>query len=327
MTTQEAAKSFKDLAQKVGTARKADVLMYNGAIGRSESDIVIDRCASRKRRKTVFLILTTSGGNPHAAFRIARCLQHHYERFIAFVPGYCKSAGTLLALGAHELVMSPHAELGPLDIQVSRADEVGERSSVLTPTDALRVLQSQAVGAAVSAFRDMRFNGGLPTKMAVEVSSSLVGKLYSEIFAQIDPMRLGELERATRIAAEYGKRLITTGKNATEDAMLSLVSGYPSHAFVIDIAEARNLFKKVTEPSADEVRLAARDPYSDDEALVAFLNDPPNDKEVADEKAGENNGGTPPGVGAQESGADGSPHEGARAEPADARDPGEAGPN
>lgn len=164
---------IRSCADAVADVCDADVLLYNGGIWRQHSDQVIEACSKRDRRTNVFLILTTSGGDPHAAYRIARTLQQHYKKFIAFVPGFCKSAGTLLVLGAHDLVMSPHAELGPIDLQVPRLDEVGERSSVLTPTDALRVLQSQAISSFISSFVDFRTEALLPTKLAAEMSASL----------------------------------------------------------------------------------------------------------------------------------------------------------
>jgi ClpP class serine protease len=40
------------------------------------------------------------------------------------VSGYCKSAGTLIALGANELAFGEHGELGPLDVQIAKRDEV-----------------------------------------------------------------------------------------------------------------------------------------------------------------------------------------------------------
>jgi ClpP class serine protease len=94
----------------------------------------------RKRRKNAILILVTEGGDPDAAYRIARCFQEHYELFTCIVPGYCKSAGTLITIGAHELVMTDGGELGPLDIQMSKKDELWESQSGLTVAAALNAL-------------------------------------------------------------------------------------------------------------------------------------------------------------------------------------------
>lgn len=271
----DAHKNLVNKANLIADTLNADVLVYSGPISRADSDTVIELCERRARRPNVLLVLSTSGGDPHAAYRIARVLQQHYERFIAFVPGWCKSAGTLILLGAHELVLSPHAELGPLDLQVMRDDEVGERSSVLTPTDALRVLQQHACSAFIEAFGAFRHHAGLPTRLAAETAASMVSNLYAEVYGQIDPMRLGELQRANKIAIKYAERLAATSKNAKDGALLRLVAEYPSHSFVIDAHEAREMFNVVRVPTPEEKEFALRKPISEDQALIMFFNETP----------------------------------------------------
>ena len=127
---------FQKAADQLAEVRDTDVLFFNGPIERHLDQRVIEYCVRRRRRKTVTLMLVTDGGDPHAAYRIARCLQSKYSRFTAFIPGFCKSAGTIVALGAHELVMSDFGELGPLDVQLARKDELFEKQSGLTATSA-----------------------------------------------------------------------------------------------------------------------------------------------------------------------------------------------
>ena len=66
------------------------------------------------------LILHTPGGLVLAAEQIAHALVAHPARVTVFVPHYAMSGGTLLALSADEIVMAPHAVLGPLDPQLGR---------------------------------------------------------------------------------------------------------------------------------------------------------------------------------------------------------------
>src|SRR5215471_801571 len=65
------------------------------------------------------LILHTPGGLVIAAVQIARALKTHPGRVTVFVPHFAMSGGTLLALAADEIVMSPHAVLGPIDPQIN----------------------------------------------------------------------------------------------------------------------------------------------------------------------------------------------------------------
>lgn len=67
-------------------------------------------------------------------------------------------------------------------------------------------------------------------------------------------MRLAENERFVAIARAYGERIKTS--NVRAEAINQLVKGYPSHGFVIDRDEARNLFNDVREPTANELLVA-----------------------------------------------------------------------
>lgn len=122
-------------ANEIAKEREADVILFNGQVNRANAYRLIQECNSRVKKKNAFLLLTTFGGDPNTAYIIARYLQSDYEKFTLFVSGLCKSAGTLIALGAHELIISSHGELGPLDVQLSKKDELGETQSGLVALD------------------------------------------------------------------------------------------------------------------------------------------------------------------------------------------------
>ena len=226
---------------------------------RPPSDQGIYRLAKLRRHSNLILMLTTLGGSPDTAYRMARCLRktYHDGKFVVFVDTLCKSAGTLITLAADELVMSDNAHLGPLDIQVPEKEEVGEMSSGLTPTQALTTLKMEAWRLFDDHFARLRYRPGFrfSTKMAGQIAARMTIGLLRPIYEQIDPMRLGENERSLRIAAEYGQRLAS--KNLKDRALARLVSGYPSHTFAIDRHEAKELFNNVREPTKEESALAA----------------------------------------------------------------------
>src|SRR3954447_4559163 len=64
------------------------------------------------------IILHTPGGLVLAAQQIAAALADHDGRVIAVVPHYAMSGGTLIALGADEILIDEHAALGPVDPQL-----------------------------------------------------------------------------------------------------------------------------------------------------------------------------------------------------------------
>jgi ClpP class serine protease len=63
-------------------------------------------------------IIHTPGGLFLAATQIARALKDHKGRVTIYIPYYAMSGGTLIALAADKIIMSPHAVLGPIDPQI-----------------------------------------------------------------------------------------------------------------------------------------------------------------------------------------------------------------
>jgi ClpP class serine protease len=53
--------------------------------------------------------------------QIARAIREHPAKVTVYVPHYAMSGGTLIALAADEIVMAPHAVLGPVDPQIGQS--------------------------------------------------------------------------------------------------------------------------------------------------------------------------------------------------------------
>ena len=68
----------------------------------------------------VDLVLHTPGGLVLASLQIARAIHKHRGKVTVFVPHYAMSGGTLIALAADEIVLSPPAVLGPVDPQLGQ---------------------------------------------------------------------------------------------------------------------------------------------------------------------------------------------------------------
>lgn len=213
---------------------------------------------TRKKNKNCTVFLMTFGGDPDAAYRIGRCLLHSYEEVRLVVPWYCKSAGTLVCMAAHQLAISDLGELGPLDVQLLRKDEVGDRSSGLDLVEAMGLISNQITNSfrynLLSIKNETRLSTKLAGDFAVRIATSIIEPLYS----QIDPLRLGENQRATAIALQYGKRLAAKTNSISQDSLLKLITGYPSHGFVIDRGEAKELFNNVCTPTKNEENFCAR---------------------------------------------------------------------
>jgi hypothetical protein len=120
---------------------------------------------------------------------------------------------------AHEIIIGPFGELGPLDVQFYKIDELDEISSGLIAKAAIGSWETTAIAMFERYFTKLqRKSGGLITlRTATNIASDFVAKLLSPVYAQINPFS---------------------------------IEGYPSHDFVIDRAEAETLFNNIR--AADE---------------------------------------------------------------------------
>lgn len=238
--------------------KQIDIVVYSGDVtsaGYRQLSDAIEQHGNRDSR-AVFFIPITNGGDPNAGYRIARSLGHYYPDSVKIgIPSICKSAGTLMCIGGSELVVADRGELGPLDIQLSSKDELFGLSSGLDIMQALTALQDTMSSAFKSYLYDLKFGGRLGTKVASDIASNLAIGLITPIAQQIDPVKLGEHQRAMQIAIAYGDRLNAKFQNTSREKIERLLTSYPAHGFVIDRKEVKELFNKVRCPNEDEAKI------------------------------------------------------------------------
>jgi len=234
-----------------------DVYFYGGAITYQGYWELTDEIKKRKEKsplnKKVILCIDTLGGNPDAGYRIGRALQHNYEDVSVLVAGFCKSAGTLLAIAAKELIIGDTGELGPLDIQIKKNDELDESNSGLDMMTALESLQTVAAASFAQTMKSIHYDTGINARLSGDMASKLIEALLSPIVAQIDPIKFGEHQRVLNIAQKYGTNLNQRFRNLRPGVLDKIIANYPSHGYVIDRKEAKELFYRVVEPNEPKI--------------------------------------------------------------------------
>lgn len=84
----------------------------------SDMEDLVDAIRNTPKDKPIDLIIHVTGGMVLSTAQIARALKAHPARTRVIVPYYAMSGGTLISLGADEIIMGDHAVLGPLDPQL-----------------------------------------------------------------------------------------------------------------------------------------------------------------------------------------------------------------
>jgi hypothetical protein len=248
------AKGSDKLSNAVATASEqydADIFFYSGEINDGAFGSLAGEIAKVKCRPNSVLILVTHGGQANPGYQIARLFQKTYTQFILYAPSFCKSAGTIIALGANRLLMDAFSELGPLDVQLLKQNEIMARKSGLLSRSSFQALAGNAF--ELYEFFMLRItmasSGRVSFKLASELSATMASNLLSPVYGQINPEIVGSDFRDLSVAEEYGERLVAASGNADAETVSRLIHNYPAHDFIIDENEARTLFQNVDPPT------------------------------------------------------------------------------
>ena len=88
------------------------------------------------------LLLYSRGGDGETAVRLVRAAQARCRELTVIVPDVAKSAATLLAMGAHHILMAPISDLGPIDPQfLLNGTLVAAKDIIATVDDAAQKVQ------------------------------------------------------------------------------------------------------------------------------------------------------------------------------------------
>lgn len=255
-------KKYNEALRAAEEVHDCHIFIYSAPVNEaSYGDIVsaIKEKQSIKKSENCILILTTTGGLANSAYKISRLFQQSYGSFSVYPPRYCKSAGTIIALGAHTLIMDEFSELGPLDVQILDKDEIGGRKSGLLTRSAFESLSKEALDLFSNTMIGIkaRSQNMVSFKLASEIAWKMTAELMSPIFGQLNPEVIGSDFRDLSVAVQYGERLAKNSKNAKALTVHRLVTDYPSHDFIIDREEANTLFNRIEQPSRELYNLIA----------------------------------------------------------------------
>jgi len=213
----------------------------------SEEDIPpLTACLRQHERvERLDLVLHTTGGSIPVAHWLCHLL-HTYGKYVSvLVPSKARSAGTLLCLGAHEIVMGPFAQLGPVDPQM------GQRTS------------SASGNPSMIAAEDIRaFPHMAKTWFGIEESQQNI-HLLQQLCEHIFPTTLTALFRAeeqVKATTEQHLRLHLPKASPEQRNAIAeyFLHGCYSHDYIITRDDAKEIGLGVTFPSQQEEDLLWR---------------------------------------------------------------------
>lgn len=189
---------------KAGSSKIVEAARELAAV-RGRSCLVFDAPFAESAVRTVAMLLPEGGGGfdvllrspggcACCAYVMARELRRRFAEIAVFVPLGAKSAATLVALAADELVLGDLGELGPLDAQFcdrQRADFPVDRSR-LEVLEALGELKKHALSTFDGIVRAVVENSGMKGEDVCKIGLEFAVKLCQPLYTQINPLVLAK---------------------------------------------------------------------------------------------------------------------------------------
>jgi len=148
----------------------------------------------QRERNQIDLFLYTRGGDVLTPWRLVHLIREYTPRFGVIVPFRCYSAGTLLCLGADEIVMGKMGELGPIDPSVVNA---------FNPQDP----NNPAARIPVN-IEDVYSYLALAGEKAGFCSNDQQVKAFTLLVERIHPLALGNVHRNYMLIRSLAKKLL-----------------------------------------------------------------------------------------------------------------------
>lgn len=197
--------------------------------------ILYDIFENYGKTKIIKLILRTNGGSIDAPLPIVNLIKEYCDEFHVFIPENSHSAGTLIALGAEKIIMSPIGSLSPIDPQIRKIDKKD-------PTKQIPISVEDVAGY-YKLIDDLR------------VTDEGKVKALEFITNEIDPTLLGQIERVRSLIKVNADRIMSKDKvDETKKQFIikKLVEEIPSHNYRISRREALELGLPIEIESNDE---------------------------------------------------------------------------
>ena len=203
------------------------------------------------RQKKLDMVLFTRGGDVEAPWRIVSLVREFCDEFGVLIPYRAHSGGTLLALGADEIVMTALGELGPID---------PTRTHPLLPQREGRPepepISVQDLRHAVQFVKETARPEGDDS-----YTSEAMAQIVTALFTHIHPLAIGAIEQSYALSKLIATRCLGTHMRGSEDpdkiqAIVDhMCDDYKSHRYAINRREAKALGLKVADPPAEVERV------------------------------------------------------------------------
>jgi hypothetical protein len=238
----------KEIILRLGKNRNIPQLFYCGEVTRGSVTYLRQAVRSflkgQSQGEEVDVVINSPGGDADAAYKIITILKRRFKKVNVVVPFWAKSAATLLSLGAHQIIIDELGEFGPLDPQIPKPLEDSpdfDFETSLVDESALQLIEEKSQMQFMQMFRNIHeFRKiRLDRKELSRQIFHYLSEFYTPLLTQIDPYKMGQKSRITKIAIAYALRIVDSKKVQNHRLVYYLANECPDHGFVVDFEQLK----------------------------------------------------------------------------------------
>jgi hypothetical protein len=192
------------------------------------------------KQKKLALFIKSGGGSGEASLRIVNLIRQYTDHFEVLVPLECASAGTMLALGADQILMSPMAYLTAVDTSLRH-----ELSPLNSRNELVSVSQDELT-RVVSLWQKQRDGGESKGSKGIQDKAT---NPYEALFQFVHPLVIGAVDRCSSLSIKLCQEILSYHLKDEKEARRiaeHLNSDYPAHSYPITLREAKKAGLKVS---------------------------------------------------------------------------------
>jgi hypothetical protein len=184
------------------------------------------------------LVLYTRGGDATVAWPLMSFMREHCERLRVLVPFYAHSAGTLLALGADEIVMTRYASLSPIDPTVANQFNPQDPAN---PANRLPIAVEDVMAFIELAKHDA-------------ADPSLCDDAFRKLADAVHPLALGNVQRNINQIRQLARKMLALHASPKQTDQIdglvnALTTQLYSHQHLVNRREAAEVGLQITPAS------------------------------------------------------------------------------
>jgi hypothetical protein len=214
------------LLKSIETMRNSRLISYISYSPMDDNVLVplYKQLCSIGKTERIDLFLNSYGGAVDTPYKIVNLIREFCDNFSVIIPFVAKSAATMVAIGADEIVMGPISELGPIDPLVKHP----LYTDLWVPVQSIRLC--------------IDF---MEEKLAQSKDSKITASVLYPISNKLDPWILGDYEKSIKASYQYAEALLENNmfkqsKERAKTVTKMMTEKYFSHGYCINRKEASN---------------------------------------------------------------------------------------